>query len=147
MQWIFSCPFNDLSNAFKAYRTHVVQAIGPLRACHFNITIEMSLGALIRDYTIAQIPISWTGRTWGSSNLHLGEMGRRYLSTLLKAVAEKLLISDDLLSERLVLQASREKRFIEQRQQFERLENRVEELERRSRASSQREPPAISRAA
>ena len=40
------------------------------------------LSALIRNYRIAEIPISWTGRTWGSSNLRLKEMGRRYLSTL-----------------------------------------------------------------
>src|SRR6516225_4534622 len=56
---------------------------GPYRARHFNLTLEMSLEALIRDYHIAQIPIRWYGRTWGSSNLRLGEMGRRYLSTVL----------------------------------------------------------------
>jgi dolichol-phosphate mannosyltransferase len=55
---------------------------------------------LIRNYRIAQIPISWTGRTWGSSNLRLKEMGRRYLSTLVKMFAEYVLISDDVLAER-----------------------------------------------
>jgi dolichol-phosphate mannosyltransferase len=99
IQWLFWCPFNDLTNAFKAYRTRVIRDSGPYHACHFNITIEMSLGALIRNYRIAEIPISWTGRTWGSSNLRLKEMGRRYLSTLLKMFAEYALISDDLLSE------------------------------------------------
>ena len=102
----FWCPFNDLTNAFKAYRTHVIRGSGLYHACHFNITIEMSLGALIRKYHIAEIPISWTGRTWGSSNLRLKEMGRRYLSTLLKAFAEYVLISDDLLSECRVSEAS-----------------------------------------
>ena len=43
----------------------------------------MSLGALIRRYHIAQVPIRWYGRTWGSSKLRLREMGRSYLSTLL----------------------------------------------------------------
>ena len=57
LQWFFLCPFNDLTNAFKAYRTSVVRDCGPYRASHFNITIEMSLSALIRDYNIAQIPI------------------------------------------------------------------------------------------
>jgi nucleoside-diphosphate-sugar epimerase len=63
MQWVFWCPFNDLTNAFKAYRTEVIRECGPLHACHFNITIELSLAAVVRKYHIAQIPISWTGRT------------------------------------------------------------------------------------
>jgi dolichol-phosphate mannosyltransferase len=100
IQWLFWSPFNDLTNAFKAYRTTVIRDSGPYRACHFNITIEMSLSALIRNYRITEIPISWTGRTWGSSNLRLREMGRRYLSTLVKMLAEYVLISDDVLAER-----------------------------------------------
>lgn len=100
IQVLFWTRFNDLTNAFKAYRTEVVRECGPYRASHFNITIEMSLGALIRGCTIAQIPIRWSGRTWGSSHLRLTEMGRRYLCVLLKTFFEKVLIADDLLAER-----------------------------------------------
>lgn len=130
MQWAFRCPFNDLTNAFKAYRTHVLREVGPFRACHFNITIEMSLGAIVRQYHIAQVPISWTGRTCGVSKLHLKEMGRRYLSTLLKVFAEKVLISDDLLAERIAQRAAEQHRFVEQQRQLRLLEQRVEQLER-----------------
>jgi len=100
LQALFLCPFNDLTNAFKAYRTEVILDCGPYRASHFNITIEMSLSALIRKYRIKEIPIAWYGRTWGSSSLRLTQMGRRYLATLLKVFAERLLISDDLIAER-----------------------------------------------
>jgi len=100
IQAMFFCPFNDLTNAFKAYRTEVVLDCGPYRASHFNITIEMSLSALIRKYKIKEVPIAWYGRTWGSSNLRLTQMGRRYLATLLKVFAERLLIADDLIAER-----------------------------------------------
>ena len=48
LQWLFWTRFNDLTNAFKAYRTAVIRDCGPYRASHFNITIEMSLSALIR---------------------------------------------------------------------------------------------------
>ena len=102
LQLLFWTRFNDLTNSFKAYRSYVIRDIWPLKACHFNITIELSLNALIRGYTIAQVPISWQGRTWGSSNLHLSEMGRRYLSTLLRAWFEKNLILDDLMAESLL---------------------------------------------
>lgn len=96
---MFMTRHNDLSNAFKAYRRHVIEAISPLHSCHFNITIEMSLSALIRRYSIAMFPISWSGRTWGQSNLRVREMGRRYICTLLKIWFERVLILDDLLAD------------------------------------------------
>ena len=100
MRLLFMTRFNDLTNAFKVYRRQVIEAISPLHAAHFNITIEMSLSALIRHYRIIQIPISWSGRTWGQSNLRLQEMGRRYLCTLLKIWFERLLLLDDIIAEK-----------------------------------------------
>lgn len=100
LQILFVTSHNDLTNAFKAYRANVIQNILPLKAAHFNITIEMSLSALIRDYKIASVPINWYGRKWGQSNLRLRAMGRRYLATLIKIWFERLLILDDLLAEK-----------------------------------------------
>jgi dolichol-phosphate mannosyltransferase len=99
LQLLFLTGYNDLTNAFKAYRAEVIHSILPLQASHFNITIEMSLSALIRGYKISQVPINWYGRKWGSSNLSLRSMGRRYLATLIKIWFEKLLIMDDLMTE------------------------------------------------
>ena len=99
MQVLFMTHHNDLTNAFKVYRRHVIQSILPLQAAHFNITIEMSLSSLIRRYRIADVPITWSGRTWGVSNLRLRKMGRRYLCTLLMIWCERILILDDLLME------------------------------------------------
>jgi len=98
---LFWTLFNDLTNAFKAYRTSVIRECGPYRSSHFNITLELSLSALIRNYHICQIPISWSGRTWGASNLRLREMGRRYLCTVLMFYFQRMLLRDDLLAERL----------------------------------------------
>lgn len=100
IQWMFWTKFNDLTNAFKGFRTDVVRRCGPYRACHFNITLEISLSALISGYKICQIPIHWEGRTWGSSNLRMQEMGRRYLCTLLMLFFQRMLLSDDVRSER-----------------------------------------------
>jgi dolichol-phosphate mannosyltransferase len=124
IQVMFWTRFNDLTNAFKAYRTAVIRDCGPYRACHFNLTLEMSLGALIRDYHIAQIPTRWHGRTWGSSNLRLGEMGRRYLSTLLMMFFQRHLIADDLLADRLASN-------IDYHYQLQDLEQRIAALEER----------------
>jgi len=100
LQILFLTRFNDLTNAFKVYRRHVIESISPLQSAHFNITIEMSLSALIRKYKIAEIPISWYGRTWGQSKLKLREMGRRYLCTMLMIWFERLLILDDIMKEK-----------------------------------------------
>lgn len=132
IQVMFWCKFNDLTNAFKAYRTEVIHECGPFRASHFNMSIEMSLSALVHQYNIAEIPIRWYGRTWGSSNLRLSEMGRRYLQVLLKMFFEWMLISDDIKAERLAYQARSVR-------QLSLLEARVEELERKVAALA---PPA-----
>jgi dolichol-phosphate mannosyltransferase len=129
IQGMFFCRFNDLTNAFKAYRTDVVRDCGPFRASHFNITIEMSLSALIRKYSIAEIPISWYGRTWGSSHLRLREMGRRYLATLLKVYADKLLIADDLIAERLAERSHGRNESAELAARVRELEGRLGQLE------------------
>jgi dolichol-phosphate mannosyltransferase len=121
---MFWTKYNDLTNAFKAYRTSVIRDCGPYRSSHFNITLEMSLSALIRGYHIAQIPIRWYGRTWGCSNLRMHEMGRRYLSTLLMMFFQRMLIKDDLLAERLV-------NNLEYHRQISELETRISNLEHR----------------
>jgi dolichol-phosphate mannosyltransferase len=102
VQLIFLTKHNDLTNAFKAYRSYVIKNIAPLHACHFNITIELSLSALIRQYKIATVPINWYGRKWGQSNLRLRAMGRRYLATLIKIWFERVLILDDILAEKSI---------------------------------------------
>jgi dolichol-phosphate mannosyltransferase len=99
VQWMFWTSMNDLTNAFKAYRSDVIDHCGPYRACHFNITLEMSLSALISGYSITEIPIQWEGRTWGSTNLRMREMGRRYLCTLLMLFFQRVLMSDDVVAE------------------------------------------------
>ena len=129
IQFMFWTRFNDLTNAFKAYRTAVIRDCGPYRACHFNLTLEMSLGALIRNYQVAQIPIRWYGRTWGSSNLKLGEMGRRYLSTLLMMFFQRHLIADDLLADRLASNVAYHYQLHDLEQRIATLEEKFSELQ------------------
>ena len=130
IQWLFWCKFNDLTNAFKAYRTEVIRSCGPYRACHFNMTLELSLSALARKYSICQVPINWYGRTWGSSNLSLRKMGRRYLATLIYIYAEKVLISDDLEAERLTIRRQKESNLEDIHSKLEQLEKKLLELEK-----------------
>ena len=99
IQILFRTKHNDLTNSFKMYRAHAIRSIMPLYSSHFNLTIELSLGILIRGFKIAVIPINWYGRTWGRANFKIRELGRRYFATMFKLYAEKLFIHDDILAE------------------------------------------------
>ena len=130
---LFWTNFNDLTNAFKAYRTAVIRDCGPYRSSHFNITLEMSLSALLRGYHIAQIPIRWYGRTWGGSNLRLREMGRRYLCTLLMMFFQRMLVKDDLLAERLVNNVGHHRQISDLETRISDLEHKVDCMHAESR--------------
>jgi dolichol-phosphate mannosyltransferase len=75
---LFRHGYNDTTNAFKAYRRHVIDQIQPLLSNHFNLTVEMPLKAVVRGYNFAVVPVTWTNRRYGESKLRLHEMGSRY---------------------------------------------------------------------
>ena len=74
----FNIPLNDITNAFKAYRRTVIDGCRPFLAPHFNLTVEIPLKAIVRDFTYAVTPISWRNRRFGYAKLKLKEMGSRY---------------------------------------------------------------------
>lgn len=92
---LFGLSSNDITNAFKCYRREVVDAMAPLISPHFNLTVEMPLKAIIRGFSYAVIPITWTNRKTGISKLKLAEMGSRYLFIVLYLWLEKFLSRGD----------------------------------------------------
>jgi dolichol-phosphate mannosyltransferase len=92
---IFGLRLNDITNAFKIYRRHVIQGIQPLISPHFNLTVEMPLKAIVRGYSYTVVPISWSNRQFGISKLKLAEMGSRYLFIVLYLWLEKHLSRGD----------------------------------------------------
>ncbi len=92
---LFGFRYNDTTNAFKAYRRHVIDGIQPLISPHFNLTVEMPLKAIIRGYSYTVVPISWTNRKSGISKLKIREMGSRYLFIILYLWLEKMLARGD----------------------------------------------------
>jgi dolichol-phosphate mannosyltransferase len=91
----FGHGYNDTTNAFKAYRRHVIDNVQPLISRHFNLTVEIPLKAIVRGHTYAITPISWTNRTAGTSKLRLQEMGSRYLFIVLYVFFERHLSRGD----------------------------------------------------
>ena len=80
---LFQHGYNDTTNAFKVYRRYVIDQLQPLLSNHFNLTVELPLKAVVRGYTYAVVPVSWTNRQYGVSKLKVQEMGSRYLFIIL----------------------------------------------------------------
>jgi dolichol-phosphate mannosyltransferase len=92
---LFGLRYNDVTNAFKAYRADVVAGCQPLIAPHFNLTVELPLKAIVRGYSYRVLPISWRQRKVGVSRLKIKEMGSRYLFIVLHVWLEKVLTRGD----------------------------------------------------
>ncbi|MGE3319429.1 MAG: glycosyltransferase family 2 protein [Candidatus Berkiella sp.] len=92
---LFQFRYNDITNAFKCYRRHVIAGLNPLLAHHFNLTVELPLKAIIRGYRYAVIPNAWYNRKEGVSKLKIREMGSRYLFIVLYCLIERLFSRGD----------------------------------------------------
>jgi dolichol-phosphate mannosyltransferase len=92
---LFRHGYNDTTNAFKAYRREVIEAIQPLLSHHFNLTVELPLKAVVRGFSYGIVPISWSNRKAGVSKLQLNEMGSRYLFIVLYVFLEHHLSRGD----------------------------------------------------
>jgi len=95
IRMLFRHGYNDTTNAFKAYRREVVDSCQPLLSAHFNLTVELPLKAVVRGFSYAIVPVSWTNRTSGESKLALKEMGSRYAFIVLYILLEHLLSGGD----------------------------------------------------
>ena len=95
VQFLFRIKLNDVTNAFKIYRRNAIEGMMPLISPHFNLTVEMPLKAIVRGYSYAIVPITWTNRKTGVSKLKLKEMGSRYLFIVLYLWLEKSLARGD----------------------------------------------------
>ena len=80
---LFGSRFNDWTNAFKCFTREAIDGVRPILSCHFNLTVELPLKAVVRGYSYAVIPIQWRGRSTGASKFMIKEMGSRYVFVVL----------------------------------------------------------------
>jgi len=107
---LFQLRYNDITNAFKCYRRQAIDGMQPLLSPHFNLTVEMPLKAIVRGYSYAVLPISWTNRKSGISKLKIKEMGSRYLFIVLHVWLEHHLSRGDYLRPEAKPEAQEENR-------------------------------------
>jgi dolichol-phosphate mannosyltransferase len=94
---LFRHGYDDTTNAFKAYKREVIETVQPLLANHFNLTVEIPLKAVVRGHSYGIVPISWRGRSSGTSNLDLREMGSRYVFIVLYVLLERYMSRGDYM--------------------------------------------------
>ena len=95
----FGIRYNDTTNAFKMYRRETIEGLRPFLSPHFNLTVELPLKAIVRGYSYAVIPNSWTNRVHGISKLRIREMGSRYFFIILYCLIEKYFSKGDFKKE------------------------------------------------
>ena len=89
IRMLFGIRLNDTTNAFKAYRRKAIEGCKPILSPHFNLTVELPLKTIVRDYSWTVVPITWRNRRTGAAKLKLKEMGSRYLFICLYVWLEK----------------------------------------------------------
>ena len=93
---LFLIKYNDVTNAFKAYRKDLLVDFKPIVSNHFNIKAELALKAISRGHKYKVIPISWSNRKKNISKFKIKEMQNRYIFTILYVWIEKMLLQKDL---------------------------------------------------
>ncbi|MDI6810226.1 MAG: flippase-like domain-containing protein [archaeon] len=86
VRFLFGIPHKDITNAFKAYKKEVLDAIGieHMESEGFDLTVEIPLKAHILGFKSAEVPVNWHGRVKGEAKLKLSENGFVYGKRLLK---------------------------------------------------------------
>ena len=88
----------------------MIDQLQPLLSNHFNLTVEMPLKAVVRGFSYAVVPVTWTNRRYGTSKLRLQEMGSRYLFIVLYVWLEPHLSRGDYRRRDLPVSAAEEAR-------------------------------------
>jgi hypothetical protein len=68
---------HDVSNAFKAYRREVVEAVAT-EADSFDISVELTVKAARAGFRLGEVPTRWTNREVGTSNFRFSKEIRNY---------------------------------------------------------------------
>ena len=93
---LFLTKYNDITNAFKAYKKELLIDFKPIVSKHFNINAELALKAISRGYKYKVVPISWQNRKKNLSKFKIKEMQKRYIFTIFYVWIEKILLQKDL---------------------------------------------------
>lgn len=74
--------YDDFTNGFKAYKREVIDSMKPLRSGQFNLTVEMSMKAVLSGARFAVTANDWRQREAGASSFDVVRQSILYLITI-----------------------------------------------------------------
>jgi len=80
--WLAGSDYTDFTNGFKCFHRDVIARIQPLVGAQFNLTVEMSIKAVLSGARFAVVPNSWIQRTEGESKFNVLSVSWVYLLTI-----------------------------------------------------------------
>jgi hypothetical protein len=88
----------DVTNAFKAYNRKVLEKVGldNLESDNFDILVELPIKAHFHKFKSIEVPVSWYGRSKGTSKLNLFKMGPLYIKRVFTELVKKRVLLLDL---------------------------------------------------
>jgi dolichol-phosphate mannosyltransferase len=95
IQLVFRINYNDVTNAFKLYKRETIDGLKPFLSPHFNLTVELPLKVIVRNFNYTFLPNTWKNRKKGESKLKIKEMGSRYFFIIFYCIIEKFFSKGD----------------------------------------------------
>lgn len=77
LRFLLSIPTHDVANAFKMYRTKVIESV-EIKATGFEISMEITLKGFYAGFRIAEVPTVWKERTAGKSSFKMLKLFPNY---------------------------------------------------------------------
>jgi dolichol-phosphate mannosyltransferase len=74
--------YDDFTNGFKAYKREIIDRMKPLRSGQFNLTVEMSMKAVLSGARFAVTANDWRQRDAGTSSFNVVRQSILYLITI-----------------------------------------------------------------
>ncbi len=82
---VLGIPLNDLTNNFKLYKAHIMKNV-PITEPHFAANAETGLYPALQGYRLAEVPVTWIQRQYGTSTFSVTKLSYSYGRALLRAL-------------------------------------------------------------
>ncbi len=91
IQVLIGLPTNDATNAYKMYRSEVLDKIGILKSDNYTTGLELTVKTYLMGLKIAEIPTTWQDRNRGSSHFRILKVAPEYLKWFFWAIWRKMI--------------------------------------------------------
>jgi dolichol-phosphate mannosyltransferase len=88
LRHVLRIPVNDLTNNFKLYKADIMKSI-PITEPHFAANAETGIYPALQGYKLAEVPVMWIQRQYGTSTFSVTKLAYSYGRALLRALSRR----------------------------------------------------------